>query len=121
VSNDSTWELRVNVNKDREYVTKWNAKGGKGGKMGFTLEGGVEYEWDKVNKTGLSVVFPGDTKCFHVTGNPDVFLTILAIMPNGKLKVLDNARPIQSDRSVVVTRNGGVPYAKYGTLWQREF
>ena len=41
-------------------------------------------------------------------------------MPNGKLKVLDNARPIESDKSVIVNRYGNVVYAKYGTLWQPE-
>jgi len=116
IANASPWVIMANVNKDRKYATSINLSGG--GK-GYTLSVGQEYEWERVDKTGLTRIDPAKEKSFHVTGNP-LYLTIMAKMPNGKLKVLDNARPIESDKSVIVDKTGHVKNAKYGTIWQPE-
>jgi len=117
VANASPWEILVNVNKDRYYTTHTSLGGGvKEVELSFSHD----YEWDKVDKDGYDPIMPGKFKGFAVTGDPTVFLTIIAKMPNGKAKVLDKARPINTDQSVIVTKTGHVVNAKYGTIWQPE-
>jgi len=118
VANRSDWVLWVNVNMDRAYLKQFEMGGGA---KGITVNGKVAYEWERVDKTGLSAVQPGKYKGFHVghTGTPAVYITILAQLADGRLMVLDDARPIESDRSVIVEKSGSVVFSKYGSIWER--
>ena len=55
IANASPWVIMANVNKDRKYATSINLSGG--GK-GYTLSVGQEYEWERVDKTGLTRIDP---------------------------------------------------------------
>jgi len=116
VANDSPWEIYANVRKDQRYTKSFNFGGSYGGK---SLSVGAEYEWERVDKSGLTSIQRGHFKPFSLTGGT-VYLTILAKLSNGNMRVLDNARPIPSDRSVIVQWSGHVAYAKYGSIWRPE-
>jgi len=125
VANDSPWTILVNVAKDHRYKAHTGLGGGVNGGVsgvsaGVELSLDTDYDWDIVDKSGLTRINPGGYKGFSVTGDPTVYLTIIAKMPNGKARVLDQARPINSDVSVIVTHDGGVVNAKYGTIWKKD-
>lgn len=115
IANDSGWVIMANVCRDRCYLTKAHVSGGCGTR---NIEVGMEYEWERVDKTGLSRIDPGTSKVWHITGDPEVYVTILARLPNGKAMILDNARPIKSDRSILVQSGGHTVLSKYGHIWR---
>jgi len=117
VANASGHDIYVNVSKDRMYVKSFNASASGGG---VNISGGATYDWQLVDKSGLSLVTPRNYKNFHVGGGNDgeVYLTILIQTPDGRLKVLDHVRPVNEDISWIVTRDGEVKKSRYGHIWE---
>ena len=109
----------VKVDAERSYVLSMNfsvsgeAEGVKG-----SASGGATWDWNKI-QVGFTRIPNGTFQRFDVEfgqGKDTAYITV--ITESGKL--ICDALPRREDKSVIVTEEGYIQDAKYGSIWQKE-
>ena len=101
----------VKVDTERSYVLSTN----------FSVSGGAAgatWDWKKID-VGFTRVPNGTFQRFDVEfgiGKDTAYITV--ITASGKL--ISDALPRRKDKSIIVTEEGYIRDAKYGSIWEKE-
>ena len=108
----------VDTERSKVVSTNFSCSAGVKGVSG-SASGGTTWDWNDSIKVGFAAIPTGTYQRLDVEmGKEKATAYITVVTSSGR--IICDALPRREDKSVIVTEEGYIHDAKYGTIWQKE-